>query len=190
MEAPWLSYEGLAIHDGALEAALSHGVVEVERLDVGVAGGSLRATGSYDIHTGKMKGSFTADAIHAEEIPQVPVSIVGTVSGTGDVRGDVHDINSLQGRGTFHVDGLSYNGLTCDSADVQASYSDGIAYIHSLTASIGDGSFMRLVHMIRKKCHGYRIFGDKSTPFTGFFLYRCPRGGGRIGSWLRNGDRT
>ncbi|MBS5582366.1 MAG: translocation/assembly module TamB domain-containing protein [Megasphaera sp.] len=141
MEAPWLSYEGLAIHDGALEAALSHGVVEVERLDVGVAGGSLRATGSYDIHTGKMKGSFTADAIHAEEIPQVPVSIVGTVSGTGDVRGDVHDINSLQGRGTFHVDGLSYNGLTCDSADVQASYSDGIAYIHSLTASIGDGSF-------------------------------------------------
>lgn len=136
-----LSYEGLMIDDGSVDLSLSHGIVDINSLRANVARGSVDGTGRYDSKTGQLRGAFTAHSIHVEDIPHVSVALLGTVSGTGEMAGNIHDTRSVIGSGVFHVDDASYNGLTCDSADVQAHYQNGIAYIDGLSAFMGGGSF-------------------------------------------------
>lgn len=114
-------------------------VVSVEKLNANTAGGTIAASGMYDVNSGDYQAKGTAQQMRLERVPGVPEQVSGAVSADFQVLG-----NSLAQhmQADAHVTGtdIAYNGVAVDRLSGDILYADGIATIQGLTASVAGGT--------------------------------------------------
>ena len=79
------AFPGVPPTDGGAEVSLAARVVRLSRLQAKVWGGSLEASGSYDIAAGKMEGKASLRRVSLSTIPWDAFGVPARISGTGDL---------------------------------------------------------------------------------------------------------
>jgi len=139
---PDIMAQGVAVHNASVSFTYDQGVADISSLSADVAGGHVEGTGRYNQNSGDFSAAVKTDAISLEQIPQIPVSILGTVSGQADVQGNVNDLSKIHAVGNMAATGISYNGIDAESAQIDFSYDKGMLFVHQASAVIGGGTVL------------------------------------------------
>lgn len=135
-----LDYDGIAVSNGSANVMYDHQLIQIDNLATDVAGGHVIGSGAYHIDSGDFTASVKASDISLEAVPQIPVSLLGTVSAEVTAVGNSQDSKNIQAQGQISATGLSYNGIEADQVSAHIAYSNGIAAISEATALINGGS--------------------------------------------------
>ena len=134
-----LTYEDYHLDSLAADVVYAKQNVQVDNLTAQYGGGTIQAAGTYAMNTGDYAAHASVQNLDLSQVPQVPVSILGTVSVDVDVTGN-SKTKALTASG--HVTGtdLSYNGLTVDQASSDITYDHDILSFQDFQASLGQGT--------------------------------------------------
>ena len=139
VSATGLTYDTVTIDQAKADVSYVDHVVNVEDLEATVAGGTVALSGAYNINDGNYQAKGKIASISLDQIPSVPLSVLGTVSADFTAYGNSQDksVNAAA-----HVEGqdVSYNGLTVDTVSGDVTYADNIVTLLNGTAAVGGGS--------------------------------------------------
>lgn len=133
------SYDGLLIEHAGAVVRYDGQRGSLDDLHAAVAGGTVSGSGTYDKETGAVAVTAHADSVDLSRIPQLPVSLLGVVSGDVTLAGNLNDLPGLTARGSLSAGALSYDGIEVDSAAGDVFYQDGVITLQNGTAAVGDG---------------------------------------------------
>jgi translocation and assembly module TamB len=136
---PDVDIQGLPVQDGKVDFEYGDKVVIINDLSAQVAGGQLSGRGSYVQETGDFSAAVVLDHIQLEQIPQIPVAVLGDVSGQLQAAGNSQS-GAVQAQGTITAAGLSYNGLTTDTAQADFSYDNGLVTLAAAQLTVQGGT--------------------------------------------------
>lgn len=136
---PELTYGGTTLHQGEAVFSYDGSRADISHIAADAAGGHVEGSGTYDRISGDFQASLDADSIHLEEISQLPVSVLGTVSASLAISGN-QQTGSLRASGHASAVGLSYNGIGADRAEGDIYYEDGLLSLTDFNASVQGGT--------------------------------------------------
>lgn len=139
LTVPELTYDGTTLYHGEVVFSCDGSQTDISHLSADAAGGHLEGSGTYNLSSGDFQASLDADSIHLEEISQLPVSVLGTVSASLTVSGNQNQ-GTVQASGHASAAGFSYNGIEADQAEGDFIYADGLLSLSGLTASVQGGT--------------------------------------------------
>lgn len=139
ISATGLTYDNLTVDSATAQVSYVDHILNIEDLQANAAGGTVALSGAYNVNDGNYQVQGKVQSIGLDQIPSVPISILGTVSADFTAYGNSQD-NSVNA--SAHVIGqdTSYNGLTVDSLAWDVTYADNVATLSNFTASLAGGT--------------------------------------------------
>ena len=170
VQVPQLDYNGLSISNGQADISCAGSDIAVTHVTAAVAGGSLTGSGTYNRESSDFHADLQAEGIQLEAIPQLPASMLGTVSATLQAAGNVQS-GQVTAKGQASATGLSYNGLEADTATTDFAYADGVISLSQLTASVQGGTVTANGTYDTKNKDLNGVFTAKDIPLSMFAGY-------------------
>lgn len=133
-----VQYDNVVVDQASADVTYGQNQVNVDHLTAQSAGGTLTADGTYRIDTGDYAAQGTVRQLSLEQVPQMPVSIVGTVDADWAVTGN-SKTKAVTAEGHVSGTGISYQGLNVDTLVGDVTYQDGLVTLQNGTASVGNG---------------------------------------------------
>lgn len=131
-------YGDFVVDQASADVTYKQNQVTVKQLTAQSAGGTITADGTYQLDTGAYTAQGTVRQLALEQIPQMPVAVVGTVDADWAVTGN-SKTQALTAQAHVSGSDLSYQGLTVDTVTGDVTYQDGLVTLQQIAASVGSG---------------------------------------------------
>lgn len=131
--------QGVAVQNSHADFSYENETFFVRQAEAHIAGGLVQGSGSYSWKSSNYNVNVQLENVHLEDIPQIPVSITGTVSGTIEAAGNIAR-HAISGQGQVSAAVLSYDGVEAQQAQIGFSYTDGLLHILNAKADVQGGT--------------------------------------------------
>ena len=97
ISATGLTYDNLTVDSATAQVSYVDHILNIEDLQANAAGGTVALSGAYNVNDGNYQVQGKVQSIGLDQIPSVPISILGTVSADFTAYGNSQD-NSVNAR--------------------------------------------------------------------------------------------
>lgn len=134
-----LAYENYSLDKISAQLRYAKQQVEADDIDVQAFGGEATGKAVYNTQSGAYRAEAALNRMDLSKIPDLPVSVLGLVSGQLQAAGNGND-GTLQAQGSVQAEDLSYEGINIAKAAGDFSYDGHTAVLNNLHADIAGGS--------------------------------------------------
>ncbi len=134
-----VTYDGYTVDTAEADLSYVDKRLNIESLTARAFGADLTASGVYDTDSGAWQGKADIANLDLTAVPNLPLSVMGTVSASLQAAGNSKD-GSVTAAGQVTADDLSYDGLTVDKAMGDIAYDGHVVTLRNGQADVGGGT--------------------------------------------------